>query len=79
MKELADIKADDKLMSFHTHICSGHDYPSTIDKRTAIALGEYWTVIGYVDDPYPAKPHIKVWRIWRKIDKSVGARYRFKF
>lgn len=80
MKDLANIKADDKLMSFHTHICTEHDYPSIVDKRTAIALGEEYTVIGYVDDSYPAQPHIKVWRIYRKMDgKSVGARYRFKF
>jgi hypothetical protein len=85
MKDLA-VTTGDMLISFHTHVCSGHDYPSTIDKRTAIALGEDYTVIGYVDDAYPkywteiektAQPHIKIWRIWEKMNKHVGARYRF--
>lgn len=80
MKELP-IETGDMLISFHTHTCSGHDYPSTIDKRTAIALGEEYTVIGYIESPHPSEqPHIKVWRIYKKMDgKSVGARYRFKF
>ena len=79
MKDIADMQWDDNLISFHTHVCSGHDYPSTIDKRTAIALGEWLTAIGYVDDPYVEAPHIKVWRIYRKWNNRVGARYRFKF
>lgn len=58
MKPL-DLQVDDALISFHTH-SQGMDCPSERDEKTAVALGETYTVIGYANED---EPHIKVWRI----------------
>jgi hypothetical protein len=66
MKPLSPDAAN-TLISFHTHT-GGNDQPSERDEKTAVALGERYTVIGYAEN---GEPHIKVWRI-----KYVENEYR---
>jgi len=77
MKTLPDelLTSNDKLMSFHTHNGS-LDSPTVIDKKTAVALGEEYTVIGYFDK---GKPHIKVWSISQRWDYRIRRKLVFTF
>lgn len=77
MKKLP-ITSNDILMSFHTHN-GGLDRPSARDRKTAVALGEEYTVIGYFDKGKPFKLHIKVWSVYQRWNYKIRTKCIFTF